>query len=124
MSQYGKGVFNLRPLIEPKFQYVSDVKIVFSYLEEKGLNNNLHDNILSHKLLILLLLLRGQRMNTVFDFEVEYMFINTECAIFSPNKALKHSKPGGKLYQFTYMSFPQKELCVVDPLQEYQLAES
>ena len=63
-------------------------------------------------------------MNTAFDFEVENMFINTECAIFSPNKALKHSKPGGKLDQFTYMSFPQKELCVVDTLKEYQLAGS
>ena len=32
-----------------------------------------------------------------------------ECAIFSPNKVLKHSKPGRKLDQFTYRSFPQKE---------------
>ena len=47
------------------------------------------------------------------------MFINTECAIFSPNKVLKHSKPGRKLDQFTYRSFPQKALCVVDTLQEY-----
>ena len=47
------------------------------------------------------------------------MFINTECAIFSPNKVLKHSKQGRKQDQFTYRSFPQKELCVVDTLQEY-----
>ena len=118
ISQYGKGVFNLKPP-RPKLQFVWDVKIVFSYLEEKGLNNILPDKILSQKLLILLLLLGGQRMNTVFNFEVDNMFINTECAIFSPNKVLKHSKPGRKLDQFTYRSFPQKELCVVDTLQEY-----
>ena len=58
-------------------------------------------------------------MNTVFNFEGNSMFINTECAIFSPNKVLKHSKQGRKLDQFTYRSFPQKELCVVDTLQEY-----
>ena len=90
MSQYGKVVFNQRPP-RPKLQFVWDVKIVFSYLEEKGLNNILPDKILSQKLLILLLLLGGQRMDTVFNFEVD-MFINTECAIFSPNKVIKHSK--------------------------------
>ena len=69
--------------------------------------------------MILLRLLGGQRMNIVFNFEVNNMFINTECDIFSPNKVLKHSRPEGKLDQFTYRSFPQKELCVVDTLQEY-----
>ena len=116
MTQHGKGVFNLSPL-RPKLQFVWDVKIVFNYLEEKGLNNNLPDKILSQKLLILLLLLGQQRMNTVFDFEVDNMLINTECAIFSQNNVLKHSKPGRKLDQFTYRSFSQKELCVVDTLQ-------
>ena len=58
-------------------------------------------------------------MNTVFNFEVDNMLINTECAIFSPNKVLKHSKPERKLDQFTYRSFPQKQLCVVDTLKEY-----
>ena len=69
--------------------------------------------------MILLLLLGGQIMNTVFKFEVGNMFIDTECAIFSPNKVVKHSKSGGKLDQFTYRSFPRKELCVVDTLQKY-----
>ena len=32
---------------------------------------------------------------------------------------LKHSRPARKLDQFTYRSFPQKKLCVVDTLQEY-----
>ena len=47
------------------------------------------------------------------------MFINIEFAIFSPIKVLKHSKSGRKLDKFTYRSFPQKELCRVDTLQEY-----
>ena len=69
--------------------------------------------------LILLILLGEQRMNTVFNFEVDNLFINTECAIFSLNKVLKHSEPGRKLDQFTYRLFPQIELCIVDTLQEY-----
>ena len=93
MSQYGKGVFNLRPP-RPKRQFVWDVKIVSSYLEEKGLNNILPDKILSQKLLILLFLFCWQRMDAVFNFGVDNMFINTECEIFSLNKILKYSKPG------------------------------
>ena len=73
MSQYGKGVFNIRPL-GPKLQFVWDVKIVSIYLEEKVLNNNLPGKILSQKLLILLLLLGVQRMNTVFNFEKRYVY--------------------------------------------------
>ena len=126
----GKGVINLRPS-NPKLQFVWDVKIVFSCLEEKGLTIKLPDKILSQKLLILLLLLGPlfllfssfvsflRRMNSVFHFEVDNMFINTKCAIFSPNKVLKHSKPGRRLDQFTYRSFPQKWLCIVDIPQEY-----
>ena len=75
-------MFNLRP----KLQFVWDVKIVFNYLEGKGSNNTLPDKTLSQKLLILLLLLGGQKMNTVFNFEVDNMFISTKCATFSPNK--------------------------------------
>ena len=118
MSQYGKCVFNPR-LPRPKLQFLWDVKIVFSYLEEKGLDNKLPVKILSQKLLILLILLGEQRMNTIFNFEGDNLFINTECAIFSLNKVLKHSEPGRKLDQFTYRLFPQIELCIVDTLQEY-----
>ena len=58
-------------------------------------------------------------MNTVFNFEVNKMFINTEGGILPPNTVLKHSKPGRELGQFTYTSFPQKELSVADALQKY-----
>ena len=63
MSQDWKDVYNLRPP-RPKPQFLWDIKIIFSYLEEKGLNKMLPEKILNQKLLILLLLLGGQRMNT------------------------------------------------------------
>ena len=68
-----KEYFHLRPP-KPKLQLVWDVKIIFSYLEEKGLNNILPEKILNQDLLILLLLLGGQRMNTVFNFEVNNVY--------------------------------------------------
>ena len=74
--------------------------------------------------MILLPLLGGQRMNTVFNYEVDNMFINKKYAIFSPNKVLKHSKPGRKPDQFTYRSFSQKELCVLDTTRISNLQEA
>ena len=50
-------------------------------------------------------------MNTVFNFEVDNIFINAECTIFSPNKIFQQSKPGRKLDQFTYRSLSTATLC-------------
>ena len=68
--------------------------------------------------MILLLLIGRQRMNTVFNFEVDNMFINTGYTIFSSNKVLKYSELERKLEN--YLQFiTQKELYIVDTLQEY-----
>ena len=48
-------------------------------------------------------------MTTLFNSELDNTFINTECAIFSPKKVLKYSKPGRKPAQFTYRPFPQNK---------------
>ena len=110
MAQYGKGVFNLRPC-RPKLQFVWDVEIVFNYLEEKGLNKNLPDKILSQKLLVLLLLLGGQRMNTVFNFEVDNMFINTMCNIL-PKQSTQTFKTKEKIRPIYLQVIPTKRtLC-------------
>ena len=70
-----------------------------------------HAYWLSQKPYILLLSLGGQRMNTVFNFEVDNIFINAEWTIFSPNKIFQQSKPGSKLDQFTYRSLITATLC-------------
>ena len=57
-------------------------------------------------------------MNTVFNFELGNMFINMGRAIFSPNKVLKYSELDRKLENYLQV-IPQKELYVVDTLQEY-----
>ena len=47
-------------------------------------------------------------MSNLFNSEIYSMFINNEGVTFVSNKVLKHSKPGRKLDQFTFRSFPQK----------------
>ena len=118
MSQYEKGVFNPRPL-KPKLPFVLDVKIVFSYLVQKGLNNKLPDKIVSPKLLILLVLLGGQRMNSVLilKWTIQWLTPNVQ---YSPQ--IKHlniqNHRGNYIYLQNLHDIPQKELCIVNTLQE------
>ena len=60
-----KGVYNLRPPTQ-KMTFVWNGKFFFDYFNDKGENNQLSYKSLTQKLLILLLLLGGQRMNTIF----------------------------------------------------------
>ena len=92
---------------------------MFDYFNQKGENDQLSDKSLTQKLLILLLLLGGQRMNTVYFFTVDRMTVTDIGVTFSPNHVLKHSKPGKKLDIFHYRAYHNKKLCVVDCLKEY-----
>ena len=72
--KYFKVVYNLRPLTQ-KIIFVWNVKILFDFYNHKGKNGQLSDKSLTQKLLILLLLLGGQRMNTVYFFTVDRMTV-------------------------------------------------
>ena len=95
------------------------MRIIFDYFTTQNDNIYLSDKLLSHKLLILLLLLGGQRMNTVHSFHVDKMLITSTSATFAPGHVLKHSRPGNKIDTFTYRAYPVKKLCVIEVLQEY-----
>ena len=99
--KYFKGSFNLRPPL-PKLSFVWDVQIMFEYFRSLGDNRQITYKHLSQKLLILLLLLEGQRLNSVFLFENHRMIISSTSITFSPEHVLKHSKPGRKLDVFEY----------------------
>ena len=116
--KYFIGVCNLRPPTQKK-AFVWDIKILFHYFNHKGENDQLSDKSLTQKLLILLLLLGGQRMNTVYFFSVDRMTVTDIGVTFSPNHVLKHSKPGTKLDSFHYRAYHNRKLCVVDCLKEY-----
>ena len=118
MNKYFKGLFNLRPP-KQKFGFVWDVNIIFNYFRTLDDNQNLNDKELSYKLVILLLLLGGQRVNTIFWFTTDTMVINDLSITFAPHQVLKHSRPGRKLDVFEYRSYYDKKLCVVSCLKEY-----
>ena len=77
----------------------------------KGENDQLSDKSLTQRLFILLLLLWGQRMNTV-----DRMIVTDIGVTYLPNYVRKHSKPGKKLDSFPYRTYYNKKLCAADCL--------
>ena len=90
MKRYMTGVHNLRPP-KPKLDFIWDVSIVFRHIKCPD-NTVLSDKLLTHKLLILLLLLGGQRMNTIKSFHIYRMFLTDISVTFCPANVLKHSR--------------------------------
>ena len=95
--KYFGGVYNLRPPTQI-ITFVWAVKILFHHFNQKGGYDQLSDKGLTQYILVLLSLLGGQRMNTIFfhskqNDSYRYRYRYT----YSPNHVLKHSKPGKKL---------------------------
>ena len=75
---------------------------------------------LSQKLIMLLLLQSGARMQTIEAFNVMEMDLTSTEATFKCNKLLKTSKPGNHLTHITFKSFPHnRNLCVHKTLTHY-----
>ena len=104
-----KGVDNLSPPTQ-KITFVWDVTILFDYFSHKGKNDQASDKSLLEKLLILLLLLGGQRMKTVYFFKVDRLTVIDIGVTFSPNHVLKHSKSGKKLDSLHCMGISQQKV--------------
>ena len=119
INKYFNGLFNLCPP-KQKMTLVWDVKVIFDHFRTLPKNDLLTDKQLSQKLCLLLLILGGQRVNTIYNFTVDRMIVS-DCSItFSPAKVLKHSKKGRKLDSFCYKAYDdEKILCVVEVVKEY-----
>ena len=69
-----RGLFNLRPP-KTKLTFVWDVKLVFDMFRNSSSNEELSDKRLTQKLVMLLLLLGGQRLNTIKWFTIDRMVV-------------------------------------------------
>jgi len=103
MNKYLKGLFNLRPP-KPKFRFIWDVKTVFDFFRGIPENRDLDDTLLTYKMVMLLILLGGQRVDTIFWFRVNEMFKSDISITFAPDHVLKQSRSGRKLDTFEYKS--------------------
>ena len=111
-------MFKLRPL-KPKLSFVWNVGILFRYFEQQGHNNSLSNELLTQKLLILLLLLSAHRISTVKIFSVSNMVPNDLSVTFIPTEVLNHSRKSKSLDKFEYRLYTDKKLCIILRLREY-----
>jgi hypothetical protein len=68
------------------------------------------------KLLMLLLLLSGQRGQTIYLMDTNNIFITEDNVQIVIGDLLKNSKPGKQLGELNFPAFTDKDLCIVNML--------
>ena len=113
VRRFMKGVFELKPVL-PRYSHTWDVDTVLNLLECYAPNDKLTLKELSHKLVMLLALLTGQRCQTIHKLSVKSMKLEDNKCVFYITSLLKQSKQGKHLAPIELLSFPRnKNICVV-----------
>lgn len=119
VKRFLKGVYNIKPAL-PRYSATWDVSVVLKYLCTLSPVKNLSLKLLSYKLLMLCLLLSGQRGQTVHLFDVRNMTLTFSRAAFVIGDPTKCSKPGSHTPEMSYLAYaPDRRLCVVTVLKHY-----
>lgn len=83
-----KGVYNLKPSL-PRYQQTWSVEIVLKYLQTLHPVRTLSLRFLSYKLVTLLLLLTGQRVQTIHCIDVDHIKIKENRIFIEIRELLK-----------------------------------
>ena len=118
VSRFLKGVFETKPAL-PKYKKIWDVGKVLIYLRSLTLNADISLKQLTHKLVMLLALLTGQRCQTIHNLDIQLMQKLPGKYVFTIGEKLKHTRPGTHQRPIELMSYADKNLCVVQHLDEY-----
>ena len=114
VKKFMRGVFNKRPAL-PKYIATWNPDQVLKYLESLGSELTLLQ--LSQKVCILLLLLTGQRGQSVHILKVEDVKFYENSLELNFSEVLKHTKPGKHQDKIILQSYKNKSLCIVSLLQ-------
>ena len=118
VSRLMKSIFQEKPP-RPKYTEIWDVSIVLSYLQSLSPVDKLSLKELTLKLLVLILLVSGQRGQTVHLLSIDHMVSMNNCYTFQIVDHLKQSRPGVKNPLAELRLFKNETLCVVTTLKEY-----
>jgi hypothetical protein len=112
-----KGVFNMFP---PQVRYSSIWDRVLDYLKTWSPKEELSLQKLSLKVVMLILLVSGQRPQIINSLRLNNMTYEKNCIIFKvENSQLKQGRPGYKPELLKLKSYDDKRNCVVQHLLEY-----
>ena len=117
VKKFMRGGFNKRPAL-PKYRTTWNPDIVLNYLS--SLSSNLILLQLSQKVGMLLLLLTGQRGQSIHLLKVEDVIFHEDSLELQFSVVLKHTRPGVHQDNIRFQSYIQnKSLCIVSLLREY-----
>lgn len=119
VTRFMKGVFESRPSL-PRYKDIWDVSVVLDYLKTLSPVDELSLRDITHKTVMLITLLSGQRCQTVHALTISRMRITNDIVHFEITKLLKTSKPGKHQGHLEFKAYPaDQRLCVVTCLKQY-----
>ena len=119
VQRFMKAVFNERPTF-PKTTVTWDVDQVLNYLRDMGMPDTLTLPQLTKKLCMMLLILSGQRGQTVHVLDIVNMTLTDDVVSFRIAELLKTSRPNRHQQEIKFQAYPHDPcLCIVSLTAEY-----
>ena len=119
ICRFMRGVFKLKPAL-PRYNVIWDANMVLNYLKTISPIAGVSLKLLTHKLVMLMLLLSGQRGQTIHLTHIKNIDINPNRFHVVIGDPVKTTKPGAHIEQLKFKAYaPDKRLCVHFVLQEY-----
>lgn len=119
VSRFMKAIFQDRPSF-PRCHTTWDPQLVLNYLMSLGPDNELPLIQLSGKVTVLMLLLSGQRGQTLHLLDTRNMTVSESRVTFRIGDPLKTSRPGAHMSELIFDAYPSdKKLCVVTSIVNY-----
>ena len=120
LQRFLKGVHNLRPP-NPRYSVTWDTTVVIEYLASLP-TDNMSTKLLSYKTVMLLTLLSGQRVSTLYNFRIDEMQLRMNEILFNVTALLKHDRVSRKKEPIIFHAYPHDEkLCPVTLIKQYML---
>ena len=120
LQRFLKGVYNLRPP-NPRYSVIWDTTVVIEYLASLP-TDNMSTKLSLYKTVMLLTLLSGQRVSTLYNFRIDEMQLRMNEILFNVTALLKHDRVSRKKEPIIFHAYPHdKKLCPVTLIKQYML---
>lgn len=119
VKRFMKGIFELRPSL-PRYSDIWDISSVFNFIRNQPDVCNISFKELSYQLTFLLLILSGQRCQTIQLLAIDNLNVNDDQCIFYIGSNVKQTRPGTHVAPIVFNSYTHdKKLCIIQHIKEY-----
>ena len=119
VTRFMKGVFQSRPTFL-KYTKIWDVNVVLSFMKTQSPVAKLSLKDLTYKVTTMLMLLSGQRIQTIPLLDLKDMTMSKSQFTFKVSSKVKHTKPGRHSQDLKFKAYaPDRRLCIYTYLHKY-----